>query len=337
MLRARAPAKVNLTLHVLGRRADGFHELDSLVAFAGCAADALTLEPDGDLALDVSGTFADAAGEGGDNLVLKAARAAAERIEGLRLGRFALVKRIPVAAGLGGGSADAGAALRLIAEANGLSADDPRLIEAAAAVGSDVPVCLASRAARMTGRGEGIEPLEDFAPLAAVLANPMKGLATAEVFRALGLKLGDAFPASASGTSAKTQAGAASPSPLEGEGRVRGDGGAMAGDGAARTPHPTDRSAVGHLLPQGEKGRAAALDIILAGRNDLEPPACALMPEIGFGLDALAATQGCRLARMSGSGATVFGLFDDQRAARRAARALHKALPGWWIRPTLLR
>ena len=279
-LRERAPAKINLTLHVLGRRADGFHELDSLVAFAGCAADALTLEPGARLALGaIDGPFAGAAGPDEDNLVLKAARAAAGRMEGLVLGTFSLTKRIPVAAGLGGGSADAAAALRLIARANGLSADDPRLAEAAAATGSDVPACLASRAARMTGRGERVEPVE--APRAAVLlANPLKPLSTAAVFRDLGLS-------------------------------------------------PGDRRAAG---PAAER-----IDPMRPGGNDLEPPARALMAEIAIGVDALAALDGCRVARMSGSGATVFGLFDDQRAARRAGRELRARLPGWWIRPSMLR
>src|SRR4051794_4359528 len=115
MLRSRAPAKVNLTLHVLGRRDDGFHELDSLVAFAGCAADSLTLEPGADLSIEVSGPFADGAGPEADNLVIRAANAFAARAPDAVLGRFSLVKRTPVAAGLGGGSADAAAALRLLA------------------------------------------------------------------------------------------------------------------------------------------------------------------------------------------------------------------------------
>jgi 4-diphosphocytidyl-2-C-methyl-D-erythritol kinase len=283
-LRQRAPAKVNLTLRVLGRRADGYHELDSLVAFAGCAADAVSLAPGPRLELArVDGPFADAAGPQGDNLVLKAARAAAERIEGLTLGAFTLTKRIPVAAGLGGGSADAGAALRLIAEANGLAPDDPRLAEAAAATGSDVPACLVSRACLMTGRGEGIAPF-DLPPLAAVLANPMNGLSTAAVFRALGLAPGATFYA--------------------------------------------------ETFPGGANGAGGG---VFDGRNDLEPPARALMPEIAEGIAALAAAEGCRLARMSGSGATVFGLFDGQRQARAAARALKRALPGWWLRATMLR
>ncbi|HYU12172.1 MAG TPA: 4-(cytidine 5'-diphospho)-2-C-methyl-D-erythritol kinase, partial [Stellaceae bacterium] len=140
----KAPAKVNLTLRVLGRRADGYHDIESLVAFAG-VGDALTFMPGGALALAVGGPTAAAAGDVADNLVLKAARALAERVDGVRLGRFVLSKRLPVAAGLGGGSADAAAALRLLARANRLALDDPRLRDAARATGADVSVCLDPR------------------------------------------------------------------------------------------------------------------------------------------------------------------------------------------------
>src|SRR5712691_12334158 len=139
-----APAKVNLTLRVLGRRADGYHDIESLVVFAG-VGDALTFAPGGALALAVSGPTASAAGDVADNLVLKAARALAERVEGLSLGHFVLTKRLPVAAGIGGGSADAAAALRLLARASHIGLDDRRLIEAASATGADVPVCLDPR------------------------------------------------------------------------------------------------------------------------------------------------------------------------------------------------
>ncbi|GLK76614.1 4-diphosphocytidyl-2-C-methyl-D-erythritol kinase [Methylopila jiangsuensis] len=282
LLRERAPAKVNLTLHVLGRRDDGYHELDSLVAFAGCAADLLTLEPGPSPALAVSGPFAQAAGPEDGNLVLKAARALAARVEGLRTGRFALTKRVPVAAGLGGGSADAAAALRLLARANGLAADDPRLMEAATEAGSDVPVCLASRAARMAGRGERLSPVT-LPPQPAVLLNPMRPVATADVFRALGLAAG----------------------------------GRMAAPAPAAFADPTEE--------------------IARGRNDLEAAAVRIAPEIGAGLMLVASQTGCRGVRMSGSGATVFGLFETPQAARRAARALSAAAPGWWVRSTLLR
>src|SRR5260370_18303650 len=137
----KAPAKINLTLRVLGRRADGYHELESLVAFAGMG-DALTFAAGGALTLAISGPTAQAAGDNAENLALKAARALAERIAGLTLGSFALSKRLPVAAGLGGGSADAAAALRLLARANGIALNDPRLMQAAQAARARVTVCL---------------------------------------------------------------------------------------------------------------------------------------------------------------------------------------------------
>ncbi len=149
----KAPAKINLTLRVLGRRADGYHDIESLVAFAG-VGDALTFTPGGDLALTVGGPTAAAAGDVADNLVLKAAHALAERVTGLRLGWFTLSKRLPVAAGLGGGSADAAAALRLLARANALAPDDPRLMQAARATGADVPVCLDPHTRLMRGIGD---------------------------------------------------------------------------------------------------------------------------------------------------------------------------------------
>src|ERR1700686_4166952 len=136
-LSEQAPAKVNLTLRVLGKRVDGFHDLESLVVFARLS-DQVTLAAGEPLGLDVDGPTAATAGDVSDNLVLRAARALAERVAGLRLGRFPLTKRLPAAAGLGGGSADAAAALRLLAKLNALAADDPRLIEAARATGADV-------------------------------------------------------------------------------------------------------------------------------------------------------------------------------------------------------
>src|SRR4051812_36150394 len=148
-----ARAKVNLTLRVIGRRVDGYHDLESVVAFCDCA-DRLTLEPGPELSLTMTGALANACGETPDNLVLKAARLLGERVAGLRVGNFVLEKVLPVAAGIGGGSADAAAALRLLARANDLALADPRLIEAARLTGADVPVCLASRACVMTGVGE---------------------------------------------------------------------------------------------------------------------------------------------------------------------------------------
>lgn len=176
-----APAKINLTLRVLGRRADGYHELESLVAFADFG-DTLTLLPGATLALDVSGPFAMASGKVADNLVLKAvAELRASRI-GLKAGHFLLEKNLPVAAGLGGGSADAAAALRLLARLNHMAHDDSRIVAAARRVGADVPACLASRPRVMTGIGEQLSAPLDLPQLWAVLVNPGVPLATRDVF-----------------------------------------------------------------------------------------------------------------------------------------------------------
>jgi 4-diphosphocytidyl-2-C-methyl-D-erythritol kinase len=187
MLTTRAPAKINLTLHVLGRRSDGYHELESLVAFTG-SGDLLSLTPDAKLSLNVSGPTAVSVGADSDNLVLRAARNFAERVEGSRLGAFQLVKYLPVAAGIGGGSSDAAAALRLLAKTNGLGIEDSRLQAAACATGSDVPVCLAPSARMMRGAGETVgEPL-DLPPCPAVLINPGVPVETRAVFTRLGLE-----------------------------------------------------------------------------------------------------------------------------------------------------
>jgi 4-diphosphocytidyl-2-C-methyl-D-erythritol kinase len=278
----KAPAKVNLTLRVLGRRADGYHDIESLVAFAG-VGDALTFKPGDDLALTVGGPAAAAAGDVADNLVLKAARALAERIAGVRLGRFTLSKRLPVAAGLGGGSADAAAALRLLARANALAPDDPRLMQSARATGADVPVCLDPRPRRMRGIGDILSDPLDLPRLFAVLVNPGVAVATADVFAALA-----AAPAGQSAPAAE---------PL---------------------------------------GPAALLAEIAGGRNDLEAPAIELEPAIADVLAVLRKLPGCRLARMSGSGPTCFGLFDSSRTASAAARTLRVGYPAWWVRATVL-
>src|ERR1700730_13342918 len=153
-----ARAKVNLTLRVVGRRVDGYHDIESLVAFADCA-DRLSLTPGSSLDLETIGPLAGACGETADHLVLKAARLLGERVPEVKVGSFTLDKVLPVAAGIGGGSADAAAALRLLARLNDLPIYNPRLIEGAQLTGADVPVCLASRACVMTGVGETLQPL----------------------------------------------------------------------------------------------------------------------------------------------------------------------------------
>jgi 4-diphosphocytidyl-2-C-methyl-D-erythritol kinase len=176
-----APAKVNLTLRVLGRRADGYHEIESLVAFAG-VGDRLSFAPGGALALNVRGPSAAQAGAAADNLVLKAAGALADRLPTVGAGTFDLEKRLPVAAGLGGGSADAAAALRLLARVNDLAADDPLLYAAARATGADVPVCLDPRTRLMRGIGEVLFGPFKLPPLQGVLVNPGVALETKAVF-----------------------------------------------------------------------------------------------------------------------------------------------------------
>ena len=182
-------AKVNLTLRVVGRRVDGYHDLESVVAFADCA-DRLSLTPADSLDLKTIGPLASDCGDGADNLVLKAAQLLGERVPDLRVGEFVLDKVLPVAAGIGGGSADAAAALRLLARLNGLALDDPRLIEVAVQTGADVPVCLASRACDMTGVGETLLPLS-LPEMPCVMVNPRVAVATRDVFRALGLRNGE--------------------------------------------------------------------------------------------------------------------------------------------------
>jgi 4-diphosphocytidyl-2-C-methyl-D-erythritol kinase len=182
-LRDTGRAKLNLTLEVLGRRADGFHELRSLVAF-GSLGDQVELDPDGPLGLTVEGRFAGALD--GDNLIVKAAKLVSNKVPGLTLGRFRLVKLLPVASGLGGGSADAAAALRLIARANDDALVDATLAELAPQLGSDVSVCLNSRPALISGRGEKVEPVASFPSCGVLLANPGRPLATEAVYAALG-------------------------------------------------------------------------------------------------------------------------------------------------------
>lgn len=189
MLTTRAPAKINLTLHVLGRQENGYHSLESLVAFTG-AGDRLQLSPNPTLSIQTYGPTATNLGSANDNLVMRAARNLAERIEGLALGAFYLEKRLPVAAGIGGGSSDAAAALRLIAQLNQLSLSDPRLVEAASATGADVPVCLETRARMMRGVGDVLGSKLELPPLSAVLINPGIPVDTKPIFQRLGLECG---------------------------------------------------------------------------------------------------------------------------------------------------
>lgn len=280
----RAAAKLNLSLRVLGRRTDGFHDLESLVAFAELS-DWLGFQPGDAFELIVEGPGADAIGPIEDNLVTRAARALSRHVPGLKLGKVRLIKRLPAAAGLGGGSADAAACLRALAEANGLSLDDERLLAAAAETGSDVPVCLASCARVMAGVGDRLGAPVRLPRLFALLANPRRALPTRDVFAALGLARGSVHS-----------------SPFA----------------------PDDPGSV-------------SVERLAVGGNDLQPPAQMILPLIGDIVERLKALPGARLARMSGSGATCFAVFDDPEAVSRACRRLAADKPEWWTAATPLR
>jgi 4-diphosphocytidyl-2-C-methyl-D-erythritol kinase len=284
-------AKVNLTLRVVGRRVDGYHELESVVAFADCA-DRLSLAPGSALDLTISGPLAQACGETSDNLVLKAAHLLGERVPGLKIGSFTLDKVLPVAAGIGGGSADAAAALRLLAQLNGLALDDKRLIDVALETGADVPVCLTSRACDMTGVGETLLPLS-LPIMPCVLVNPRVPVATRDVFAALGLRNGELLVG--------------------------------ASDVIQATGWP-------------EKGASVEdwVEVLAASSNDLEAPATRIQPVIGQVIAALSAANGAWLARMSGSGATCFAIFENTAEAQRAAQKIQLDHPQWWVHAGVL-
>jgi len=279
-------AKVNLTLRVMGRRIDGYHDLESVVAFADCA-DRLSLLPGTELQLATTGPLAEACGEMADNLVLKAARLLDARVPGLKTGTFKLYKALPVAAGIGGGSADAAAALRLLARANGLAIDDARVSEVARLTGADVPVCVPSHACVMTGVGENLLPLA-LPKLPCVLVNPRVAVATKDVFEALGLRSGQLLV----GATDVLQAPA---------------------------------------WPETGASVEDWVEALAASSNDLEEPATRIQPIIRQVISALNATNGAWLARMSGSGATCFALYENTVEAGRAAETIRRQHPQWWV------
>jgi 4-diphosphocytidyl-2-C-methyl-D-erythritol kinase len=274
-IHAFAPAKLNLYLHITGRRPDGYHLLDSLVAFADCG-DVLSAGAAADLSLTIGGRFAAGLAEESDNLVLRAARMLAVEAGVPAHARLQLEKHLPVASGIGGGSADAAATLRLLTQLWRIDPGAAALDRLALRLGADVPVCLRGQPTRMGGVGEALEPAPVLPPCYVLLVNPGIAVATASVFRA---RCG---PFSA----------------------------------PARLP--------------ASWPDAAAMAVSLAGlANDLEAPAGCLCPEIGEVLGSIATQPGCLLARMSGSGATCFGLFSDLAAAQDAAGAT--AREGWWV------
>ena len=272
ILKAFAPAKVNLTLHVTGQRADGYHLLDSLVAFAD-VGDRVTVMPADKMSLEVTGPLAEGVPTDGSNLVMKAAA-----LFGVPV-RILLSKHLPAAAGIGGGSSDAAATVMAIADL----LEEKRLPDVSV-LGADVRVCLLRQAARMSGIGEVVEPVAGLPPLHAVLVNPGVDVPTPVVFKALSQKKNAPMP---------------------------------------------------KRLPRW-KDAAGLTDWLATQRNDLETPAIAQAPVISDVLDALRGCEGTTLARMSGSGATCFGLFGTGEAAAQAAEQLAQAHPGWWVQATRL-
>lgn len=274
-----APAKLNLYLHVTGRRADGFHLLDSLVAFADIG-DRVAVAPAPRLGVDIVGPFARGlAAEGVENnLVWRAAIALAQRLGRTPDAALTLEKNLPVASGIGGGSSDAAATLKALADLWQAPLDEAALAALAATLGADVPVCIAARASFFGGIGDEIVDAPRLPPAPLVLVNPGIPLPTATVFRA------------------------------------------RRGAFSAPARFSTAPATVGAL---------AAL--LAARRNDLTEAAAGIVPAIGEVLAALEAQQGALIARMSGSGATCFALFDEMAAAQAAAARLAAQQPRWWV------
>lgn len=282
---AIAPAKINLFLHVGLVDEEGYHPLTSLVAFADMG-DIVSIERSDRLSLTVGGPFGAGLADDPDNLILRALRALGEATgTGEPSLHVHLDKRLPIAAGLGGGSSDAGAALKLARDMLELTLDDAALREIVKVVGADGPMCLHARSAWAEGRGEMLTFEPNLPPLHALLVNPGVPSPTGAVYRAY-----DAAP-------------------------------------RALEPRPD---------PPVEWSASAVIDWLAEQRNDLEAPAIALQPAIGEAMQAVAALPEARLTRMSGSGATVFALFDNREAAEVAARQLASEHPDWWITPTTL-
>lgn len=278
---ALAAAKINLCLHVTGRCDNGYHLLDSLVAFAG-VGDVLTIAPAREITLSIEGPHAaDLTGES-DNIILRAARLltpfrSSSAPQGASL---TLTKILPVASGIGGGSADAAATLRLLCAFWKISLPQEHLQQIALSLGADVPVCLHSRQVRLRGVGDILTPLPSLPPAWLVLANPRVQVSTPTVFSG---RKGEPFSA-----------------PI-------------------------------HPIPKWPD-TAALARFLKTCRNDLSNAAIRIAPCIATVLDALEGQKDCLLTRMSGSGATCFGLFERKDQAERAASDLVRHHPGWWVK-----
>jgi 4-diphosphocytidyl-2-C-methyl-D-erythritol kinase len=291
VLQTTAPAKVNLTLRIVARRADGYHEIVSLVAFADIG-DELTLAPGSTLSFDICGPNAAALSEVSDNLVLIAARHLTEHIDGLKAGRFMLTKHLPVGAGLGGGSSDAAAALRLLAELNGLSLDDPRILTAARKTGADVTVCLEQKARVMSGIGEKLSAPIALPELFSVILFPEVHIETRAVFEAFD-ELG------------------------------------MISLSGKYDDHPEAAA-----IPLERQKFFAFLH---SQANDLARATHQLTPAVEAAQERHAKTNGARLVRMSGSGPSVFALYETMQDAEQAAAKIRAEQQDCWVVAARLR
>ncbi len=282
-VRMAAPAKINLYLHVTGKREDGYHILDSLAAFAGIHDLIVATPSTSGIHLDVEGDFADRIPAGEDNLVMRVAKALADDMGVAQGARILLNKRLPPASGVGGGSADAAATIKALTTLWGIDPSGDRLMELALRFGADIPVCLMGRTAFMGGVGEELEPAPPLPQAWLVLVNPGVEVSTPEVFR-----------------------------------RRHGP--------FSEPARFSDAPAAG----------AAFAKLLAERRNDLTDPAIEVAPVVGEVLSAIAERPGVQLARMSGSGATCFGLFADASRATDAAMALQRAHPDWWVKAASL-
>lgn len=275
----QAPAKINLALHVTGRRENGYHDLDMLVAFAEGIGDLLTVAPAPSDSFAITGPMAGNLSADGDNLVIRARDGFRKLTGWTQPVAITLDKHLPVASGIGGGSADAAATLRALCRLSGHDPASPALAAFALSLGADVPMCLVGRPAHIQGIGETIEPVALGHRFGLLLVNPGVAISTPSVFRALNRR--------------------------------------------DNPPLPT--------LPDSRSLGAFAAFLAASTRNDLEAPARQLAPVIGDLLAELDGLPRIRLTRMSGSGATCFGLFDDAESAEAASRVIRQRHPDWWV------
>ncbi len=274
-----APAKINLFLHVVGRRHDGLHLIQSLFAFASFG-DRLTVSADRELKLELEGPFSHNL-EAGNNLVLKAAAALAQAANLDNPGaKIQLCKNLPVAAGSGGGSADAAAALHALQDIWQVQTTNHEVLQLALELGADVPACYVGQPVIVSGIGEEMMPYEHLPNVPLVVVNPGRKMSTHNVFAAF-----------------REQAQTFS----------------------KRMPASLIRDGID------------IWDLLSRTRNDLEIVVSRLAPRVKNCLQAISKTSQCRLARMSGSGACCFGLYDDQQSARLAAEEIKSLYPSWWV------